>query len=311
MKYLFSFLIFAIFSIYTFSGEIVKTYHFSDYRIDSKGEYQLINFKGCLNTGYTGEPSMPWFAVKLLLPPGEEAVSFSVKTGDPEVIPGKFTLYPQQSSRPLSHGNSGEFSFNNKIYHSDKPYPAQPYGSISTEYMNGHSIAFLNICPLQFVPTSGQLSYYTEITVKIKTEKTGGAKDALTMLSGSKSVQYRLKDFVQNPEMCASYPAVKQKSDAYQLLIIVPQAFDGEFDQLQELYLYRGLLSEVVTTEYIGNNISGQDLQEKIRNYIIQEYQSNNIEYVLLAGDVEYVPYRGFYCYVQSGSGYSDFLTKR
>ena len=43
-----------------------------------------------------------------------------------------------------------------------------------------------------------------------------------------------------------------------------------------------------------------------MRNYIINEYQTKGIEQVILGGDVEYVPYRGFYCYVISGSGYED-----
>jgi len=38
----------------------------------------------------------------------------------------------------------------------------------------------------------------------------------------------------------------------------------------------------------------------------IQEYEDRGISYVLIGGDKEVVPYRGFYCYVQSGSGYSD-----
>ena len=47
----------------------------------------------------------------------------------------------------------------------------------------------------------------------------------------------------------------------------------------------------------------GQDNPEKIRNFIIQEYQGSGVEYVMLGGDVEVVPYRGFYCHVQSSSG--------
>ena len=68
----------------------------------------------------------------------------------------------------------------------------------------------------------------------------------------------------------------------------------------------RGMLTEIVTIEYINANMPGQDTPEKMRNYIIQEYQDSGIEQVLLAGDVEHVPYRGFYCYVDSGSGYAS-----
>ncbi len=306
MKYIISLLVISLFVLNTMGGEITKTYYFSDYEVARIGEYQLISFDGCMNTGHTGEPAMPWYAVKLLLPPGEKAVSFVVNGAREEAIPGSYLLYPQQASRPVSMGVSGEFNIDQAVYKAGTAYPENMFGSISTQYMNGHSIALLNICPLTYTPLSGKLSYYREITVTIKTSSTDKSASALSMLSNSASVQNRLHDFVQNPEMLTEYPDRGNKTGAYQLLIITPQAYENEFEQLKELYMYRGLLSEVMTTEEIGSTISGQDQQEKIRNYIIQEYQANSIEYVLLGGDVEHVPYRGFYCYVQSGSGYED-----
>ncbi|HQN98666.1 MAG TPA: C25 family cysteine peptidase, partial [Bacteroidales bacterium] len=50
----------------------------------------------------------------------------------------------------------------------------------------------------------------------------------------------------------------------------------------------------------------GQDDQEKIRNYIITQYQQNGIGHVLLGGDIEIFPARGFYCKVISSSIYED-----
>jgi hypothetical protein len=102
------------------------------------------------------------------------------------------------------------------------------------------------------------------------------------------------------------YPNRNSREDEYQILIITPSQFENEFQSYIDLYLMRGLLTEIVTIEYINANMPGQDTAEKIRNYIIQEYQDSGIEQVLLAGDVEYVPYRGFYCYVDYGSGYED-----
>jgi len=57
------------------------------------------------------------------------------------------------------------------------------------------------------------------------------------------------------------------------------------------------------STEDIIAGTSGIDSQEKIRNYIIQEYQNNHIEYVLLGGSEEWVPSRKFYCVVYYGTG--------
>ncbi len=73
-----------------------------------------------------------------------------------------------------------------------------------------------------------------------------------------------------------------------------------------DVYTNRGLKVKLVTKETITSTMTGDDPQDKIRNFIIQEYQDNNVEFVLLGGDVEHIPYRGFYCYVDSGSGYED-----
>ncbi|MDT8394550.1 MAG: C25 family cysteine peptidase [Bacteroidales bacterium] len=293
-------------ALLTFGGEITKTYYFSDYSVIQADQYQLMQFESCLNTGYTGAPSMPWFAVKLLLPPGEKAVSFTVNGSREEHIHGVYKLYPQQASRPLSQESSENFSYDRNVYASTDPYPEKPHGMISTEYMNGHGIAILNICPLRYIPATGQLSFYNEITVSVRTEAAGEPQKAMALLNNNNGLSARLNHFIQNLEMIASYPARSSRTDDYQLLIITPQAFENEFDNLTNLYLYRGIKSEITTIEEIASTMTGVDLQEKIRNYIIQEVQNHGVGFVLLGGDVEHVPYRGFYCYVQSGSGYSD-----
>ena len=306
MKQLALVIIASCLSMALLAGEITKTYTFSDLSIETADQFQLVHFENCLNTGYTGAPSLPWYAVKLLLPPGEKAVSYSVIFDGETLISGEYTLYPQQASRPLSHGPGGEFQINEELYRSNVPYPKEPFGIMTTEYMNGHAIAMLNICPLVYIPSEGKLSYYSEATVQIITESSKDSEQAFSMHTSNKKIIDRIERFVQNPGMLSSYPVRKTLTNDYQLLIITPQAYESQFDDLSNLYLYRGLKSEIATTEEIAGSMTGQDLQEQIRNYIIQEVQNNNVEFVLLGGDVEFIPHRGFYCYVQSGAGYSD-----
>ena len=159
MKKAFLFLLIIFPGFFLFSEEISKTYRFSEYVIEEIDGYQLIQFDGCMHSALTGSPSLPWFAVKVLLPPGEKAISFTVNGSKEQHIQGKYTLYPQQASRPLSYGPSGEFSYNAKAYRSNEVYPAEAHGIISTEYMNGYSIAILNICPLRYIPANGNFLF--------------------------------------------------------------------------------------------------------------------------------------------------------
>ena len=288
------------------AGIIEKTYYFENVKIQQSGEYHLISFENTLLTGKTGEPTLPYNAIKLILPPGETATTIEFIGEQETQIPGYFKIYPHQPSRPLSDDSPAVFIINEEIYNTTVNYPEKNTGEIITEYMNGYAIGLSSFTPVKYNPATGTVSYYKEVKIRITTKPEVASAIALQNINSSKKSKERVKNFVQNKELLEQYPAASLKADDYQLLIITPSQFENSYQTLIDIYLERGIKTEVITTEYISANGTGQDDQEKIRNYIIQEYQSHSVEYVLLGGDVEHVPYRGFYCYVQSGSGYTD-----
>ena len=106
-------------SILLFAGTIEQTYFFNNQKLTKSGEYHLISFDKLFMTGKTGEPVLPYQAVKILLPPGEAAFSIEI-IGDGEImLPGTYKLYPQQPSRPLSNPGNAEFYFNESVYATD------------------------------------------------------------------------------------------------------------------------------------------------------------------------------------------------
>ncbi len=286
---------------------IEKTYYFDNYKITQTDDHETINFDNTMLTGKTGEPALPYQSVSLLLPPGEVAESIEAIGEDEVNISGTFSLYPQQYVRPMSEESSGEFVKNEITYAMTNAYPSSQTGKLITQYMNGYSIALTSFTPLKYFPASGKVSYFKKITIKIHTRKDSKANDALTKLTSNSEVLNRVKRFVQNPDLIDLYPKRVLNNIGYQLLIISPEQFESEFQDLIYLYRIRGIKAKVFTTDSIYSSSTGQDSQEKIRNFILQEYQNNNIEYVLLAGDVEHIPYRGFYCHVQSSSVYEDY----
>ncbi len=291
----------------SFAGTITKTYNLSSPKIVYYDEYQSVVFDDALLTGITGEPALPYFAVSLLVPPGEVATSIKFIGENEVTVEGNFKLMPYQSSKPLSDPYESDFQIDEGVYKSNNNYPLSSMGGLSTNYLNGHSIAMSTFSPVVYLPAQGKLSYYSRVTIVIETSADSKSVDALNNLSSSISVKRNILNIIQNPESLSSYDSFQKRSeDNYNLLIITPDQFVDDFDGLRSVYLSRGVKSEIFTKEFISSNISGQDLQEKIRNFIIQEYQESNIEYVLLGGDIEHIPYRGFFCYVESGGGYSS-----
>ena len=65
-----------IFSIVSFAGTVDKTYSFKNISISENNisgqQFHIANFENTLLTGKTGEPVLPYYAVKFLLPPGME-----------------------------------------------------------------------------------------------------------------------------------------------------------------------------------------------------------------------------------------------
>lgn len=307
MKKLLSLLILVLSASLVKATIIEKTYYFSKPKIVNRGEYQKISFSNTLLTNRAGEPALPYYAVSLLLPPGERALKVEISGEDEIVIPGKFQLQPYQPSRTLNDTTTAPFVKNEAVYSSQTTIPQNPAGRLKTAFMNGYGFALTTFTPLQYSPAAGKVSYFQKVTVRITTTAAKNANFESRNLKSSVPVIRKVLTLAQNPKAIKKYSTKQTRSATdYRLLIITGTNYLNSFDSLQNIYLERGIRSNIYSVSYINNNISGQDLQEKIRNFIIQEYQNHNVEFVLLGGDVEIVPYRGFYCYVQSGSGYES-----
>ncbi|MCK5032072.1 MAG: hypothetical protein KAS18_00525, partial [Calditrichia bacterium] len=288
------------------AGTIEKTYYFGDYKISNMADYRIINFENTLTTGKSGEPVLPYHPVSLLLPPGQIAQSIEIIGMNEITIPGNIKLYPQQYSRPLSAGRSNEFVKNEMVYSNNAAYPFSQTGHLTTEFMNGYAFALSTFTPVKYNPVTGTVSFFSKVVIRITTVPGVKAFDAQKNLSASDEILRKVRRLAQNPELISAYPHKGGSNDDYQMLIITPPQFVNNYSDLIELYLVRGIITKIITTDSIYTSASGQDSPEKIRNFIIQEYQNHDIEYVLLGGDVELVPYRGFYCKVQSSSVYES-----
>ncbi|MEI7983856.1 MAG: C25 family cysteine peptidase, partial [Bacteroidota bacterium] len=254
-----------------------------------------------------GEPVLPYCTVSLILPPGQSAESIEFIGMEETPVGGIFQLYPQQAVRPISQGMSGNFLKNEQVYNTNAAYPVKPTGHLSTQFMNGFALGQTAFTPLRYNPVTGKATWYKQVTIRIHTRNDSKSSVALKNITSNQDILQSVRRVVQNPDGIAQYPTRKGRNDDYQMMIITPASFVSAYQPLIDMYKIRGIKAQTVTLEYITANMTGQDVPEKMRNYIIQEYQGHAVEDVLLGGDVDQVPYRGFYCYVQSGSGYEDY----
>ena len=182
---------FLIFTL--FAGSVTKTFYFSNYSIKEIGNYKTVSFENTKLSGFPGEPVLPYQAISLLLPPGQEAVSISISGEEETPIPGSFLLYPQQPPRAYSAGPSYEFVKNEKVYAINARYPSKTTGQLMTQYLNGYAFALSSFTPALYNPATGALSYYKKVTVTIVTKDDPQSDKVMKNLSSSKNVWNRVK----------------------------------------------------------------------------------------------------------------------
>ena len=154
--------------------------------------------------------------------------------------------------------------------------------------------------PIQYIPNSGELYYFKDMTISIKTVD----KDQVNPLfRNMEKDKIELKKKVDNFLSIISYAdTVKELlfSDEYDLLILTTNELKDNFEPLKDAHDANGITTKIKTLSDISrfpNSVTPAD----IRNFIKNEYINSGIEYVLIGGDEDIVPTR--YLWVQAFYG--------
>ena len=292
-------------NLFASAQTIEKTYYFGQPNVSHIMGYDQIQFTNCMQSALAGQPSLPWQSVSLMLPQGTEAAAIEVELYDFQTIEGSYSLYPYQSALTYSNPVRKPFEKDEAIYASESVYPTQAYGQLSTHFMNGIGFAFSAFTPIQYIPATGEVKYATKAVVRIETTASKSDQTRKLWLNGDNA--QRARKLSQNPEMLQTYNSKGRTMSGYDLLVVTKEQYVSAFSEYVKFYQALGLRTHVVELEKILNEMEGRDDAEKLRNYIIQEYENNGIMMVNLAGDVPIIPYRGFYCFADSGGGYEDY----
>ena len=291
------------FSLY--AGTIKYDYCFTKPQFIKQDDYHRIEIDGLMSISKPGEPELPIKSVQLLLPPGEQAVRISVIYKGINDLPGEYRIYPSQKPYPISYQGKVVFTEPNpEIYNSTEPFPESLHSEIQTQYLRGYSIAIINIFPVQYIPASGKIYYFSEMEVVIETEPTTEAENAFNIFyRADETTTARVRSIVHNPEQIESYPTNSNtRAGDNKYVIITGNSYSSYFASFAEFKTKQGYNVLIKTTNDIYSEYSGVDDQDKIRNFIKYAYQNLGTEYVLLGGDVEIVPHRGFWIISTTGS---------
>ncbi|MCD6474279.1 MAG: hypothetical protein J7K47_05185, partial [Thermoplasmata archaeon] len=205
---------------------------------------------------------------------------------------------------------------NSTIYNSSDKYPKQLYDIVGKFSLRGYDILIINIYPVYYIPSTGKLFYYKDITLQLEVEK--GDK-INPLFRGLPEDAEEVEKRVINPWMTDMYSVYSDTSsseqqgglqslsslvnpaDTYKYVIITREALKDtpgpyNFSALVNQKISEGMSATIVTVEeivadpaYWDSNPIFNDTMAKIRNFIRDAYLNWETEYILLGGDTYHI----------------------
>jgi hypothetical protein len=258
--------------------------------------YDRLTMPDCPNGGLPGQPALPATGARILLPFGTEVASVRVIAGQKVALGSGYLIEPV--SRPVrlsaDPATVGPPTPDPVVYGLDRSFPGTRFEEIGTQGFRGYRILTLKLHPVDYVPASGELSYYTNLTVVVETVH---ANEPAALFRGLAGDQTEVLAKVDNPQAVASYAAEGVRGDrSYDLLILTTPALVSAFQPLKDYHDANGVLTEIRTTDDVGSTNP-----DDVRDYIRDRYLGDGIKYVIIGADDDIIPAKDLY--VETGPG--------
>jgi parallel beta-helix repeat protein len=325
------------------TGKFIEVmYEFPAPQVTESGDYHSVSIGDLHGFGKPGFPILPYKTAKILVPFDTEVTKVRISCAKKVTLPGSYVIEPGQQPVPLSFDGPVQPTLpDEQVYGSASPFPERTYGKWSLACKQGYKMVMLNLYPVEYLPLPGRISYYPSITARVYTSgvaSMSGSSEFLPRRRNPSAQEIeRIKRLVDNPALVDSYstgedsvaPLDKDSvtplgegagllldPEDYEYVIITNEALANAggaytFQDLVDHKIPRGTTATIVTTEWIYTNYDGTrpdggaDNQTRIRNFIIDAYNTWGTTYVLLGGDGdgadvggesgnEIIPARGF-----------------
>ena len=270
------------------------------YDIQSGDEGYYVSVDGFGRLLVPGKPDLPSRIFSIAIPPGASLVDVAYETSEGEILSGSYDVRPSRLPRvvgeedPLVYQRDREIYQANfeAVYNSDDPYPAENVELVGPTGFRQYNLVDVRVTPITYHPVSGQLTYYSEITIHVRY----AMPDKSVMSTSTQERTEKLaQDIIYNYDQTSEwYSKASLDKGLHDFVIITLESLVSSVDPLVVWEFTKGRTVEVVTTATINAGYSGYDLAEKIRNFLRENYPSDawGIQDVLLVGDYDDVPMR-------------------
>ncbi len=244
----------------------------------------VVSIPGGVAPFESGNPSLQGIPYTFLLPQGSSITDVTVDIHDQVTLDGRYDITPVNYlilSEPYASVDRSS------VYFSNTPFPSSPVEQTVSGNRTGFRLGSFTLVPFSYNPLSGELSVITSATVTVECSPDNEIADISLTQGQINTAAVGLAGIVDNPSRIAEYsPAVRAATDGDPVWVAIGLA---SFETiLQPLVDHRNQYtgdSEYVTVEWIEANYSGYDTQEKIRNYLKDQFYNHSLVYALMVGD--------------------------
>ncbi len=242
-------------------------------------------------------------------------------------------IFPYQNPVPIGSERPAGLTVNEETYALTEAFPTAHHRGEKVGYCRGYTIFSLGLNLVKYVPAEGRISCFSDVTVTL--ELTESADHNPFLRPGNKDDAEWVQNLVRNPEMMASYEALKTRgrdypggicdpADDYDFVIITTEtngldywatspSLPYNWESLINKHLADMGLAGIVVTEqaimampdYEDSDPLFNDQPARVREFCKDAYQDWGTSYILIGGDAEWLPARQLY-YSYEGNVDSD-----
>ena len=222
------------------SNEICMTYTFQSPQINQitieSQPYDQIVLTGAPCSANPGEPSLPTKGAYLLIPFQQNVKQVEV-TGEIQYLGPGYHIVPQGEPIPISQSDQISVpECDTEVYSSNALFPGKLFTQTGVHSFRGYSILVLMLHPVQYVPATGELYYYSELTVTVTTTLD---MEMNALFRGTEWDKQQVMKKIDNPEVVTSYSTTAYGMDFiedYDMMILTTDDLVDEFQPLKDTY---------------------------------------------------------------------------
>ncbi len=279
----------------------------SGYNIIEEESFDIIKMKGFALTSSPGDPMLPHKVYDILIPP--EAIeatvqlkivssenqildgTYNIKAGGPDVSRIDEHLVQAWNEKNITNGK------NTDVYENNADFPDSPVKILCCSQMRKWKFVRVDLTPFQYNPVTRKLTLTESIEVEISYDKSTVVQ-ASSLMTDTVLDDVASERFINFTQQKDSYqqdtvsPASDEPSQPpYNYVIITTNAINNNSLKLNTFITHKQNLGHSVYLAKYEVDIqvlAGQapnNRAEKIRQWLINNYISYSIKYVLLIGD--------------------------